>query len=83
MSRCRRYLVWLLAVVATGCVYLAGGESDAAEKAAAEAAKPALMDVPLVPEKVRQLMQDRAYAQAVAAIDEAAKAPGAPVDYLT
>jgi len=87
MLPCCRHGVWLLAVVVVGCVSLGRWESKAADtaapNAAAEAAKPTVMDVPLVPEKVRQLMQDRAYAQAVAAIDEAAKAPGAPVDYLT
>ena len=44
--------------------------------------KPAASDVPLVAEKVRQLMQDREYAEAIRAIDEAARAKDAPKDYL-
>ena len=39
-------------------------------------------DAPPVAEKVRQLMQDRNYAEAVKAIDEAAAATDAPRDYL-
>ena len=39
-------------------------------------------DTPLVPEKVRQPMQDRDYAKAIQAIDEAAQAKEAPGDYL-
>ena len=39
-------------------------------------------DAPLVADKVRQLMQDRNYAEAVKAIDEAAAAKDAPKDYL-
>ena len=39
-------------------------------------------DTPLVDEKIRQVMQDRNYAEAVKAIDEAAKAKDAPQDYL-
>jgi len=46
------------------------------------AAEPAAADAPLVGEKVRQLMQDRNYPEAVKAIDEAAKAEDAPTDYL-
>ena len=39
-------------------------------------------DAPPVPEKVRQLMQDRNYAEAVKAIDEAAALHAVPGDYL-
>ena len=39
-------------------------------------------DVPLLAPAVRQAMQDRNYAEARKAIDEAAKAKDAPVDYL-
>ena len=39
-------------------------------------------DAPLVPEVVRQLMQDRDYAAAIKAIDEAGQAQDAPKDYL-
>jgi tetratricopeptide (TPR) repeat protein len=46
-------------------------------------AEAAASDTPLVPDQVRQLMQDGKYAEAAVAIDEAAKAKDAPVDYLT
>ncbi|MBN1588114.1 MAG: tetratricopeptide repeat protein, partial [Pirellulales bacterium] len=46
------------------------------------AAEPASGDVPLVEGKLRQLMQDRDYAGAIQAIEKAAKAKNAPVDYL-
>ena len=36
-----------------------------------------------IPERIRQLLQDRNYADAVKAIDEAATQPGAAKDYLT
>ena len=39
-------------------------------------------DAPLVPENVRQLMQDRHYVEAIRAIDEASSAKDAPKDYL-
>jgi len=42
----------------------------------------AAADAPLVAEKVRELMQDRKYAEAVEAIDVAAAAKDAPKDYL-
>ena len=44
---------------------------------------PPAADVPLVEEKVRELMQDRNYAEAIQAIDKAAQADDAPKDYLT
>ena len=50
---------------------------------AVAAAGPTSADVPLVAAKVRQLMQDRNYPEAIRAIDEAAKAKDAPRDYLT
>jgi alpha-2-macroglobulin len=56
----------------------APAKEEATEPTAANAA-----DVPLVAEKVRQLMQDRDYPAAIRAIDQAAKAEGAPVGYLT
>lgn len=40
-------------------------------------------DAPLVPERVRQLMQDRNYVEAIKAIDKAVEAKDAPKDYLT
>ena len=46
------------------------------------AAEPSTNAVPAVAEKVRQLMQDRSYAEAVAAIDQAAQDDHAPKDYL-
>jgi len=46
------------------------------------AAEPTSTDTPLVSEKIRQLMQDRNYAEAIKAIDEAAAAKDAPKDYL-
>src|SRR3972149_2586107 len=49
---------------------------------AATVAVPAVADVPLVAEKVRELMQDRQYAEAVLAIGKAAGAKDAPADYL-
>ena len=39
-------------------------------------------DVPLVNEKIRQLMQDRSYLEAVKAIEAAVQAKDAPADYL-
>lgn len=45
-------------------------------------AAPASGDVPLVGEKIRELMQDRNYAEAIQAIDRAAQADEAPKDYL-
>ena len=46
------------------------------------AADPASGEVPVVARKVRQLMQDRNYPEAIAAIEEAAAAEDAPRDYL-
>ena len=46
------------------------------------AAEPQVGAVPPVPDGVRRLMQDRNYAEAVAAIDEAAQADGSPREYL-
>ena len=39
-------------------------------------------DAPLVADKIREAMQDRRYADAVKAIDEAAQVKDAPCDYL-
>ncbi len=55
----------------------------AAEEPADAAAALISADAPPVPEKVQQLMQDRKYPEAIAAIDQAAKAKDAPVDYLS
>ncbi|MHC4401725.1 MAG: tetratricopeptide repeat protein, partial [Planctomycetota bacterium] len=46
------------------------------------AAEPPSAGVPPVDQKVGELMQDRNYAEAVAAIDEAGRADDAPRDYL-
>ncbi len=46
------------------------------------AAEPQASDTPLVDEEVRQLMQQRDYAKALAAIEQASKAEDAPDDYL-
>jgi len=46
------------------------------------ASEPSTADVPLVDQQVRELMQDRNYPEAIAAIDRAAQAEGAPRDYL-
>ena len=51
--------------------------------APAAAAAALTSDPPLVDEKVRQLMQDQKYAEAIAAIDAAVQVRGAPVEYLT
>ena len=69
-SHCR-YLTLLVA----GVLVLAAGNAASADFSPG--------DAPLVPEKVRQLMQDRDYAGAIEAIDEAAAANDAPKDYLT
>ena len=71
MQRLHRSLVLAVLVALTGL---------SARLAAAPA--PASADAPLVPDKVRQLMQDRNYAEAVKAIDEAAQAKDAPHEYL-
>ncbi|MFW5692691.1 MAG: GDP-mannose 4,6-dehydratase, partial [Thermoguttaceae bacterium] len=64
-------------------------DADPAEGVAAASVKaepasgPGVATVaPLVPEPVRRLMQDRKYAEAVEAIDEALKADDAPKAYL-
>ena len=49
----------------------------------AVAAEPSSGDVPLVGEKIRQLMQDRDYTAAIRAIEQAASSDKAPRDYLT
>jgi uncharacterized protein YfaS (alpha-2-macroglobulin family)/tetratricopeptide (TPR) repeat protein len=47
------------------------------------AAEPATADVPLVDEKIRELMQDRDYPGAIKAVEQAVGVEGAPQDYLT
>ncbi len=61
---------------------MACGAEASHQKGGAALASAESADVPLVPDKIRQAMQDRKYAEAVQAIDEAAKAPGAAADYL-
>lgn len=68
-SNCRFRALWVV-----GMLLMSAGI------AAATDAWPS--DAQLPPAKVRQLMQDRNYAEAVKAIDEAAAAPDAPKDYL-
>lgn len=52
----------------------------AAQLRAADA--PPEANVPLVDERVRELMQDRNYAEAIQALDQAAQAEGAAKDYI-
>ncbi len=56
----------------------------AADATAPKAARPesSLVAVPAVPPAVSELMQDRKYAEAIKAIDEAANDKGAPREYL-
>ncbi|MGA2032865.1 MAG: tetratricopeptide repeat protein, partial [Thermoguttaceae bacterium] len=65
-----------------GRVAILFGSILAAIVAAPLRAEPSSADTPLVAEEVRQLMQDRNYADALPAIDRAAAAPDAPRDYL-
>jgi uncharacterized protein YfaS (alpha-2-macroglobulin family) len=69
---------WPFRVLASLSV-LVGIVLPVATHAAAE--KPTA-DVPLVADKIREAMQDRRYADAVKAIDEAAQVKDAPRDYL-
>lgn len=90
MKPCRG-VVLLIVVSVLGCLmFVPAAPAPAAEgtpakpaPAAAPATPQSPADTPLVDEKVRQLMQDRNYAEAVKAIDVAAKVKDAPVDYLT
>ena len=75
-------LVLGVLVVPRGLPLWAAEAVSADRPAAAAAGEPVSADVPLVGEKVRQLMQDRKYAEAIQAIDEAAGAQDAPKDYL-
>jgi len=71
-----------LALVMLSALPVLAAEAPAAEKPPAAAGEQPSADIPLVGEKVRQLMQDRKYAEAIRAIEEASKAEGAPKDYL-
>src|ERR1039458_6583492 len=64
----------LPAVAAVAVREAPGAREAVAEKGSA--------DAPLVSDKIREAMQDRRYADAVKAIDEAAKVKDAPRDYL-
>ena len=59
-------------------------DSPATPAAANGKAAPSALknDLPVIPDAVRQLLEDRKYAEAIAAIDEAAKVKDAPRDYL-
>src|SRR5689334_15157635 len=59
----------------------ADSKNEAAAKAPA-ASGTAIIPLPHVPTKVSELLQDRNYAEAIKAIDEAVKVQGAPRDYL-
>ncbi len=61
---------------------IGAAEPAAKRPAEKENAAAALLAVPKIPERVAQLMQDRNYAEAVKAIEEAARAKDAPRDYL-
>ncbi|MGQ9576072.1 MAG: tetratricopeptide repeat protein, partial [Thermoguttaceae bacterium] len=57
--------------------------SDKGPASASPAPQVGSEDVPLVSQKVRQWMQDGNYAEAIKAIQQAAKRRGGPADYLT
>jgi alpha-2-macroglobulin len=73
-------LVLSLSVAATAAETKDGGPTGTAE--AKSQADAALVPLPRVASKVSELLQDRNYAEAMKAIDEAAKAKDAPRDYL-
>ena len=79
MSRFRQVVPALVALALLCTTSLALAPAPAAKPKPEEELS---ADTPLVAEPIRQLMQDRKYAEAVKAIDEAAKAKDAPVDYL-
>ncbi|NLS96777.1 MAG: tetratricopeptide repeat protein [Planctomycetaceae bacterium] len=56
--------------------------ADAAPKGKAAEHVVTTADVPLMSEQIRELMQDRKFADAVAVMDAAAREEGAPKDYL-
>ncbi|MCR4414075.1 MAG: tetratricopeptide repeat protein, partial [Thermoguttaceae bacterium] len=70
-----------LAVLAQ-CLSMAGEPAKDSSPAGARSAEATAADSPLVAEKIRQAMQDRDYAAALKAIDEAMAAKDAPHDYL-
>ena len=97
VKRCQRPVVLpplaTLLVALLGCLATAQPPASIPPGASAAAAptpppaKPApavaaVPDAPLLADKIRQLMQDRKYAEAIKAIDEASGQPEAPVDYL-
>src|SRR5438874_741563 len=71
-------MVVLISLAAVAADTKDAGPGDAGKKGA----EAALVPLPQVPAKVSELMQDRRFAEAIKAIDEAAKAADAPRDYL-
>ncbi len=88
MKRCLRAVGLAAAAVGLAWGMWSLATADPAGKAGGKtagdgAAVVATPDVPLVADAIRELMQDRKFAEAVKAIDAAAKQKDAPVDYLT
>jgi alpha-2-macroglobulin len=73
-------LLLLLGMALPAAAAVAAPAAPVNREAAAEKSS---ADAPLLSDKIREAMQDRRYADAVKAIDEAAKAKDAPRDYLT
>ena len=69
-------------LVLTGMARPTDAAGAAAPASGSRSAEKVSADAPLVPDKIREAMQDRRYADAVKAIDEAAQAKDAPRDYL-
>jgi alpha-2-macroglobulin len=74
-------LVLGLSLAATTAEAKEGGPAAGAAEAKTPA-DAALLPLPRVPNKVSELLQDRNFAEAIKAIDEASKAKDAPRDYL-
>ncbi len=72
----------LLLLLGTVLPAVAADASPAVSTSASAAAEKPSADPPLVADKIREAMQDRRYADAVKAIDEAVQAKDAPRDYL-
>jgi alpha-2-macroglobulin len=84
LSSCRMVMLGMLALaISLPQLAAAADETKAAAQAARENAAKSSADAPLVADNVREAMQDRRYADAVKAIDEALLAKDAPRDYLT
>ena len=73
-------LVFLALLMLSAPPLLSAAPPAGDQKPAAE--EQPTVDVPLMGEKIRQLMQDRKYQEAVEEIDRAAQAKDAPKDYL-